>query len=106
MVEPGLDLHEWATRWAELQELAAEEPAETLPELVRFVQQMLGERGFELREPVTAEGQDAEVVRDYLAAREVADAVERGGAEPEDISVALDNLREIYTYVATDRAAP
>ena len=41
MVEPGLDRHEWATRWAELPELAA---AETLPELVRFVQQLLKER--------------------------------------------------------------
>jgi hypothetical protein len=106
MVEPGLDLHEWATRWQELQDLAADDPAETLPEIVRFVQQMLTERGFNLSEPVTAEGEDSEVVRDFLAARDVANVVEAGAAEPEDISLALDNLREIYEYLVTDRAAP
>jgi hypothetical protein len=37
MSEPGLDLHEWETRWAELQELAAHSPDEALPEIVRAV---------------------------------------------------------------------
>jgi hypothetical protein len=104
MVEPGLDLHEWATRWQELQDLAADEPAETLPELVRFVEQMLRERGIPLDDPVAVQGDDPDIIRDFLAARDVADAVE--GADPEDISVALDNLREIYDYLVTDRAAP
>ncbi len=104
MVEPGLDLHEWATRWQELQDLAAEEPAETLPELVRFVEQMLRERRIPIGDPVAATGDDPEIIRDFLAARDVADALE--GADPEDISVALDNLREIYEYLVTDRAAP
>jgi hypothetical protein len=106
MVEPGLDLHEWKTRWQELQDLAADDPAETLPEIVRFVRQMLVERGFDLSEPVTAEGEDPDVVRDFLAARDVAAAVEAGDADPGDIAVALENLREIYEYVVTDRAAP
>jgi hypothetical protein len=106
MVEPGLDLHEWATRWQELQDLAADDPAETLPEIVHFVQQMLTERGFDLSEPVTAEGEDPDVVRDFLAARDVAAAVEAGGADPGDIALALDNLREVYEYLFTSRAAP
>src|SRR5688572_11441213 len=106
MVEPGLDLHEWATRWQELQDLAADDPAESLPEIVRLVQQMLTERGFDLNEPVTAEGEDPDVVRDFLSARDVAVAVEAGGADPGDIAVALDSLREIYEYLITDRAAP
>lgn len=56
MQEPGLDLHEWETRWQELQDLAADAPDETLPEIVR--------------------------------------------------QVALENLREIYEYLVTDRAPP
>jgi hypothetical protein len=42
--EPGLDLHEWETRWQELQDAAADAPDEALPEIV---EQMLVERGFE-----------------------------------------------------------
>jgi hypothetical protein len=106
VVEPGLDLHEWETRWQELQELAAEEPAETLPEIVRLVEQMLRERSIPLDEPVTAEGDDPDISRDFQSAREVASAVEAGSAEPDDVIVALDNLREIYTYLVSDRAAP
>ncbi len=105
-LEPGLDLHEWATRWQELQELAAEDPAETLPEIVRFVEQVLTERGFDLGEPVTAVGEDPDVLRDFAAAREVGRAVEAGNVDPEDVAVALDGLREIYAYVVSDRAAP
>ena len=104
--EPGLDLHEWATRWEELQEAAAEDPAGALPEIVRLVEQMLVERGFALREPVTTEGEDPDIVRDFLAARQVADAVERGNVEPGDVAVALENLREIYEYLVSDRRIP
>jgi nucleoside-diphosphate-sugar epimerase len=106
MIEPGLDLHDWETRWQELQELAADEPAETLPEIVRFVEQMLRERQIPLDEPVTAEGDDPDIIRDFLAARDVANAAEAGAAAREDVMVALDNLREIYVYLVTDRAPP
>jgi hypothetical protein len=106
MYEPGLDLHEWETRWQELQDAAAEDRVQTLPEIVRLVEQMLRDRGFELDEPVTAEGEDADIIRDYLAARELAGAVERGSADAEDVEVALENLRDIYDYIVQDRAPP
>jgi hypothetical protein len=106
MYEPGLDLHEWETRWQELQDAVAEDPALALPDVVRFIEQMLRERGFQLDEPVTEEGEDADIIRDYLAARELAVAAEVGSAEPEDIEVALDDLREIYDYLTQDRAPP
>ena len=78
MVEPGLDLHEWETRWQELQDLAADDPEQTLPEAVRFVQQMLEERGYDLVDPVVAEGDDPDVVRDFVGARDLARLVEAG----------------------------
>ena len=103
ILEPGLDLHEWETRWQELQELAAEAPDETLPEIVRFVEQMLRERKYDLESPVVVEGEDPDIVKDFLASREIADAVEAGAVEPEDVIVALENLREIYDYLVSDR---
>ena len=63
---------------------------------MRFVEQMLGERSFQLDDPVTAEGEDADIIRNYLAARELAVAAEQGSPDPEDVEVALDDLREIY----------
>jgi hypothetical protein len=104
--EPGLDLHEWKTRWEELQAAASEDPAGALPEGTRLVGQMLIERGFQLDEPVTAEGDEPDVVRDYLAAREVADLAEGGGADPGDVAAALENLREIYEYLISERRPP
>jgi hypothetical protein len=107
VVEPGLDLHEWETRWQELEEAAADAPDEALPEIVRLVGEMMAARGLDLKEPVTAEGADVDLVRDYLAARDVANAVEAGNEpDDEDIAVALDDLREIYEYLVSERAAP
>ena len=108
MVEPGLDLHEWQTRWEELQELAADEPAETLPEIVRFVRGMLeDDRRFDLANPVVGEGEDPEIVRNFLAAEDIALRIDAGAdVEPPDVVAALDDLREIYEYVVADRAAP
>lgn len=108
MVEPGLDLHEWQTRWQELQDLAADEPDRALPEMVRFMRQVLeDDRGIDLRDPVVEEGQDPEIVRNYLAAQDVATRIEAGDElEAEDVTTALDDLREIYEYVVADRAAP
>jgi hypothetical protein len=106
VTEPGLDLHEWETQWEQLQDESVDDPEQTLPELVRLVELMLRERGFQLDEPVTAEGHDADVVRDFLAARELAAAAQTGSADPEDVEVALEDLREIHDYITQDRAAP
>ena len=107
MVEPGLDLHEWETRWAELQDAAADAPDETLPEMVRFIGEVLRERGLEPHDPITEETEDPELVRDYQAGLEISRALEVGRqVEPEDVLTAIEDLTEIYEYVSEDRAAP
>jgi hypothetical protein len=106
MSEPGLDLHEWETRWAELQELAADSPDEALPEIVRAVEQMLTERGYDLENPVVVEGEDPDIVRDFLAAREIAQAAETTEVERDDIDTALEDLAEIHDYLVEDRSPP
>jgi hypothetical protein len=67
--------------------------------MVRFVQQLLGERGYELAEPVTVEGEDPDIVRQFLAARELARLVEAGKGNEEDVQTAFESLSEIYLYI-------
>jgi hypothetical protein len=106
MTEPGLDLHEWESQWAQLQEDAADSPEEALPEIVRLVGEMLADRGFDLENPVVVEDESRDIVADFLAAREIALAAETTKLEQEDIQTALEDLTEIHDYLVEDRASP
>jgi len=86
--EPGLDLHEWETRWAELEEALAEDPAGALPEACDVIQETLG----------LYVADELEV--SFQAARDTADAIERGeNVDPGDIGAAVQNLRLIRAAV-------
>ena len=104
MSEPGFDLSDWQTRWEELQEPIADDPAQALPEVVRFVEQMLSDADFNLDEPVTAEGDDFDIVRSVTAAREVAQAAEQEAVDPEDIQVALDTKAQEISELLDTRS--
>ena len=83
--EPGLDLHEWETRWAELEEALAEDPAGALPDACDLIEETLG-----------LDDVSDELEVSYQAAREVADAIERGDdVDPGDIGAAVENLRSV-----------
>ncbi len=69
MTEPGLDLHEWQTRWSELDEAAHDSPAEAVEEMDRLLEEMLLERGHSL-EPVLVELEEPEAVAQFRAARD------------------------------------
>jgi N-acetyl-anhydromuramyl-L-alanine amidase AmpD len=106
MTDPGLDLQEWDTRWTDLQDQAADSPDEALPEMVRLVQEMLTERGYDLENPVVEENEDPDITRSFLAAREIALAAETSKVDAEDIQTAIEDLTEIYDYLVEDRAGP
>jgi hypothetical protein len=90
--EPGLDLHEWETRWAELEDALGDDPAGTLTEACDLIEETLA---------VGAAG--ADVAAAYTAARETADAVERGDeVDPGDIGAAVENLRFLRAAVDQD----
>jgi hypothetical protein len=99
-------LHQWETRWADLQEQAADTPDEALPELVRLVEEMLAERGFDLENPVAEEGEDADIIRSFQAAREITRAAEQTPLEREDVDAALEALQEIHDFLTEGRAPP
>ncbi len=106
MSEPGLDLHEWATRWSELEESAAEDAAGALPDMDRLVEEMLEERGVQIDEVVTEEGDDPDLVRPFLAAREITRLAETGDVDPGDVGAAIDGYRALYEYISRERSAP
>ena len=105
MVEPGLDRHEWESEMSALEEQLAESPAETLPELDELVGRMLVETGFDLSDPIELEGDEREVVSEYLAAREITRASERGSDEisPGDVAAAINGYRAVFEHIVASR---
>ena len=108
MLEPGLDRHEWESRWESLEEELEDSPRDVLPELDELVAQMLEERGFAVDDAVAREGDDREVVAEFLAARETTEllATDPDAVSPGDIAAAINGYRSLYEYLIEERAAP
>jgi hypothetical protein len=105
--EPGLDRHEWETELHGLEPELGTAPRDALPELADLVERMLLERGYDVDDPVVREGEEREVLVDYLAGREVADRVERmEDVDPGDIAQAIQGLRAIFDHLIVEREAP
>ena len=107
MVEPGLDRHEWESELQALEEQLGENPAEALPELARLLERMLEESGYDLADPVVREGDEREVVAEFLAAREITNLVERDTDDvgPGDVAAAINGYRAVFDYLVTNRAS-
>jgi hypothetical protein len=107
MWEPGLDRHEWESEMQALEDDMRENPAESLPELDALVLRMLEETGYDLGDPVAREGEEREIVAEYLAAREITQASERGSADisPGDIAAAINGYRAVFDYIVANRSA-
>jgi len=107
MLEPGLDKHLWESWWQQFDEDVQTSPGEALQELDGLIAQMLEARGYAIDDPVVREGDDRDVLADFLAAREIARAVGQGKeVDPEDVETAIENYRELYEFLIEDRAAP
>ena len=108
MLEPGLDRHEWESRWASLEEDLEDSPRDVLPELDELVEEMLQGRGYDLEDPVVREGDDRDVVAEFLAARETTQLLgtDPDSVSPGDVAAAVNGYRSVYEYVIEERAAP
>jgi hypothetical protein len=108
MIEPGLDRHEWESEWQALEEQLADAPAETLTDVDGLVERMLAERGYSVADPVAQEGDDREIVAEFLAAREITRLVEEGSEDvsPGDVAAAVNGYRAIFDYLLAERSAP
>ena len=105
MLEPGLDRHEWESRWESLAEELEDSPRDVLPELDELVAQMLDERGYALEDTVAREGDDREVVAEFLAARETTRLLRDNpdAVSPGDVAAAVNGYRAIYEYLLEER---
>ena len=107
MHDPGLNRHEWESEMQALEDQLGENPAEALPELDDLVGRMLEETGYDLADPVVREGDEREVVAEFLAAREITQLAERGEEDvgPGDVAAAINGYRAVYDYVIANRVA-
>src|SRR5438067_1876937 len=107
MTEPGLDRHEWESEMQVLEDQLSENPAEALPELDALVARMLEESGYSPDDPVAIEGEEREVVSEFLAAREITEAAERGSSaiSPGDVAAAIHGYRAVFDYLVAARPA-
>ena len=106
MFEPGLNRHEWESEMASIDEDLHDDPGGALSELDDLVGRMLEETGYDVSDTVVREGEEREVVSEFLAAREIKQAYERGSEDlsPGDIAAAVNDYREIFDYLV--RTAP
>jgi hypothetical protein len=108
MLEPGLDRHEWESRWQSLEEDLEDSPRDVLPELDELVEQMLNERGYAIDDPVVREGDDREIVAEFLAAREITRllADDPDALSPGDVAAAVNGYRSLYEFLLEERTPP
>jgi hypothetical protein len=107
VLEPGLDRHEWETEWQSLEPLIVDSPAEALPEVGDLIERMLLARGFAVNDPVAVEGDDRDVIAEFLEARRITELVERGeSVDPGDVGAAVTGFRNLYEFLIDDRRAP
>jgi hypothetical protein len=101
-LESGLDLHEWQSERASIDEEAADAPDAAVSRLAELVHRMLRARGYAVDDPVAREGDEPELVVGYLAARETAERAELGEASRADVESALEELRAIFDTLAAE----
>jgi hypothetical protein len=108
MLDPGLDRHEWQSRWESLAEELEDSPRDVLPELDLLLAQMLEERGFAIDDPVAREGEGREVVADFFSAREITRllADDPDAVSPGDVAAAVNGYRSVYEFLIEENAAP
>lgn len=101
--EPGLDLHEWTSRWSSIDEEAADDPDVALSQFADLVERMLVARGYDVNDPVQSSGDEPEIVVPYRAARDTAERAELGEASRADVEAAIEDLRAIFETLVIER---
>jgi hypothetical protein len=106
MYEPGLNRHEWESEMASIDEDLHDDPAGALAELDDLLARMLKEAGYDIDDPVVREGEEREIVSEFLAAREIKQEYERGSEELSsgDIAAAVNDYRELFDYLVSNRS--
>jgi hypothetical protein len=98
--EPGVDRHEWESEWQALEPLVVDSPLEALPEVDRLIERMMIENGYPVDEESARDSAEPEVVAEFLEARRIAQAGDRGETvDPGDVGAAITAYRSLYEYL-------
>lgn len=106
--EPGLDIHEWESEWASLEDDMADSPETALPVVHELISRMLVERNVLDESLVVAEGADPEWFRTWEAGRDLVAVVDDPGVDVDrqDIVDQLDEYRDLFEALVQERASP
>ena len=97
MQEPGLDEHEWTTRFEALEDEIRSSPGEVLSDLDDLVAEMMVARGLPLAEREGEEVLEPEMVRQFEESRRVTEQLESGEPyDPGDIAGAIEGYLALY----------
>lgn len=79
-----------------------------LPELDDLLARMLDARGSAISDPVAREGDDRDVIADFLAAREITHLLADGSDDlsPGDVAAAVNGYRSVYEFLLEERRMP
>ncbi len=105
-MDPGLDQHEWVSRFESIEEDLRDDPRGSLTNLRMLVEEMLQERGYDPNDPVTREGDDPEVISTFLSAREIALRADAEDVDASDVGEAIHGFTAVYDYLTAERNAP
>jgi hypothetical protein len=100
VLEPGLDEHEWASRFEALEEDVRDSPVEALGELDDLVAEMMRARGVALEEREGEDATEPETTRQFAEARRVTQLIDAGEPyDPGDVANAVDAYTSLYDYL-------
>ena len=105
-MDPGLDQHEWISRFESIEEDIRDDPRGSLTDLRMLVEEMLEERGYDPNDPVAREGDDPEVITTFLSAREIALRADAEDVDASDVGEAIHGFTAVYEYLVAERSAP
>jgi hypothetical protein len=107
MQEPGLDRHEWESEWASLEQDFTDDPAGSLRYVHELIGRMLKERGILDDSFVATEGADPNLLRPYEAGAELVQKLDDElDVDEADIRAALENYRDLFETLVSERASP
>jgi hypothetical protein len=102
--EPGLDRHEWESEWASFEEDFDSDPFNSLRYVHELIGRMLKEREILDDTFVATEGADPELLSPYEAGAELVRKIDAEvDVEDADVREALENYRELFQTLVTER---
>ena len=106
--EPGLDVHEWESEWASLEDDIADSPETALPYVHELITRVLKERRVLDDDLVVSEGAEPDWSRTWEAGRDLVARLDDPGldVERQDVLDQIAEYRVLLERLLAERAPP